>query len=150
MKSAMKYPLSCRSIRCANKPFNAFRLLIVSVIISLIPANEVQAQKDVDYAVHANIIYHFTKYIEWPETDTRTFVVGVVGETPLYDELVKVVKNRKAGNRRIEVKSISASSEIDCEILFISEYSSGNVKKIAAKTAGKPVLLVTEEEGLIA
>ena len=38
------------------------------------------------YAVHANIIYRFTKYINWPDDrKTGDFVIGVVGDTPLYD-----------------------------------------------------------------
>jgi len=36
----------------------------------------------------------------------------------------------------------------NCQILFISEEESGNLKKIAELTSGTPVLLITEYNGL--
>jgi hypothetical protein len=43
------------------------KLLSPVAIFLLHPFSEVQAQQETDYAVHANIIYHFTKYIDWPD-----------------------------------------------------------------------------------
>lgn len=110
----------------------------------------VKAQQETNYAVHANIIYHFTKYIDWPSsTKSGDFVIGIAGDTPLYDELKKNITNKMAGNQRIVIKRISSIEEVyNCQILFISEDESSDMKKIAAKTAGTPILLVSESEGL--
>jgi hypothetical protein len=106
--------------------------------------------QDVDYSVHANIIYHFTKYIDWPEQKkTGNFVIGVVGDSPLYDELKSSIANKKVRDQAIVIKRISASSAVfNCHILFISDDESSSFKKIASATKGSSVLLVSESEGL--
>ena len=103
-----------------------------------------------NYAVHANIIYRFTKYIDWPpEKKSGDFVIGILGESPLFDEMKTRIEGKMAGNQRIVVKEISVRSALnDCHILFLSAEESEDIKKVLAKVAGKPVLLVSESEGL--
>jgi hypothetical protein len=102
------------------------------------------------YAVHANIIYRFTKYINWPDDKkTGDFVIGVIGDTPLYDELKIFISNKTASGQPFVIKKYSStSSSFNCHILFISDDESENFKRIAANTAGTSTLLVTESEGL--
>ncbi len=102
--------------------------------------------------MHANIIYHFTKYINWPGSKrTGDFVIGIVGETPLYDSLKSFVVDKSAGDQKILVRMYSHSETVyDCQILFISEDESSYLKKILLRTIGTPLLIVTEfQEGTI-
>jgi hypothetical protein len=126
------------------------KLILVTVVFFLPGLRESQAQQPMDYAVQANIIYRFTKYIEWPESKrTGDFIIGIVGESPLTDQLQNFIANKTAGSRKIVIKKFSSSAEIfNCQILFISEDESDNLKKIAARTAGNPILLVSESDGL--
>lgn len=109
-------------------------------------ASKVQAQQEVDYAIHANIIYHFTKYIDWPANKKNgDFIIGVIGESSLYDELKKNVASKTVGKQKIVIEKFSASSvSFKCQILFIGEDENRSLKKINAATIGNPVLLVTE------
>jgi len=99
--------------------------------------------------VHANIIYHFTKYIDWPEAKrSGDFIIGVTGDCPLYGELIKTVASKTVNGRKIVIKKINASAaSFNCHILFICEDESSEIKKIAARTAETAVLLVSESEG---
>jgi hypothetical protein len=108
-----------------------------------------KAQNAIDYSVHANIIYHFTKYVDWPaKKKSDDFIIGVIGETTLFDELKKITVNKKAGNQRIVVRRFSPSqTTYDCHILFLCEEESGSLKKISARTENNAVLLVCEEKG---
>jgi len=108
------------------------------------------AQQPGDYDIQANIIYRFTKYIDWPDGKKNgDFIIGLVGDSPLTDALTSFIVNKTAGNRKIIIKRFSTSSEIfNCHILFISEEESASLKKIALRTAGNPVLIVTESDGL--
>jgi hypothetical protein len=128
----------------------ASKLLLVAVILLLCSLHKVQAQGETNYAVHANIIYHFTKYIDWPQDKkSGEFIIGVIDNTVLYDELSKNTAAKMVGSQKIVIKSFSSSaSSFNCHILYIGEEASGNIKKIVAKTAGSAVLLVTESEGL--
>jgi YfiR/HmsC-like len=109
-----------------------------------------EAQHESGYAVHANIIYHFTKYIDWPDNKkSGAFIIGIIGDTPLYDELNKNIAGKMVGYQKIIIKKFpSSASFFNCHILFIPDDESGNMKKVAAMTAGSSTLLVSETEGL--
>jgi hypothetical protein len=110
-----------------------------------------RAQQTMDYSVHANIIYHFTKYINWPDDKkTGDFVIGVVGDSPLYDKLKNLSDlNKTVGTQKIVVKKYSHSAQsFNCHILFIGEEESSSLKRIAANTTASSMLLVTESDGL--
>lgn len=109
-----------------------------------------QAWAQNTYTVHANIIYRFTKYVNWPsDKKSGDFIIGIVGDTPLTEELKNFTANKTVAGQQIVVKKYSASaSSFNCQILFLCDDESGSVKRIAANTAGTPTLLVTESEGL--
>jgi hypothetical protein len=125
------------------------KLTLISIFL-LLALPVIKAQTTIDYAVHANIIYRCTKYIEWPDNmKTGDFVIGVVGNSPLYDELKNFTANKAVGNQKIVIKKFSSSSaSFNCHILFIDEDESRNVKKIASQTEGTPTLIFSESEGL--
>jgi hypothetical protein len=129
----------------------ARKWVLVIIILFAVPHSHIKAQQPtMDYAVHANIIYHFTKYIDWPPAQkSGDFVIGVVGDSPLYDALKKAVSLKTAGQQRIVVKRLSPSlASFDCQILFVTAGHSSSLKKIISRSAGVPMLIVSEEEGL--
>jgi hypothetical protein len=127
-----------------------FKRLLFLFAIVLMNTVSTKAQQPSDYAVQANIIYRFTKYIDWPDNKkTGDFVIGVVGDSPLTEELKSFIANKSVGNRKIVIKNFPSSAEAyPCHILFISEDESSSLKKIAARTSGSSLLLVSESEGL--
>jgi YfiR/HmsC-like len=127
-----------------------YNFLFLLFIFFIQGFSRAEAQYESDYAVHANIIYHFTKYIDWPENKkSGDFIIGVIGDSPLYDELNKNIANKMVGFQRIVIKKISPSvAFFNCHILFIADEESGSMKKIVSRTEGTSVLLVTETEGL--
>lgn len=126
--------------------------VVVMMLFSISPFLNGKAQNTINYSVHANIIYHFTKYIDWPDKNkTNDFIIGVIGETMLFDELKRITGNKKAWNQRIVVRRFSPSqTTYDCHILFLSEEESSSLKKITARTEKDAVLLVCEEKGAAA
>lgn len=119
-------------------------------LLLLILATNARAQQITDYKVHANIIYRFTKYIEWPESTQRgDFIIGIVGDSPLYQELGNLTNGKFVGNQRILIRKFSVgAASYHCQMLFISQEESRSLKKIALVTADMPVLLITEDNGL--
>ncbi|HMI59672.1 MAG TPA: YfiR family protein [Puia sp.] len=105
---------------------------------------------DTDYKIQANIIYRFTKYVDWPvNRKNGDFIIGIVGESPLYDDLKTLCANKTVGNQKIVVMKMSPSANsYNCHMLFISEEESGSLKKIDRLTAGDPILIISESEGL--
>ncbi len=125
-------------------------ILLCVLFISL--SINASAQNEKSYSTQANIIYHFTRYIDWPPVKkTGDFVIGVTGDSPLFDSLRKNIGNKLAGNQRIVITRISpTSANFDCHILFLSGDDSRHIKEISSKTAKSPTLLVTAEMGLAA
>jgi hypothetical protein len=121
-------------------------LLFIFLCVILSP---VHAQQGKGHAVQANIIYHFSKYINWPdEMKSGDFVIGVIGEPHLIEALQKAVANKTVGDQPIVISSFSTgATSYSCHILFVSDEESDYLKKIVAATAGHPVLLVSETEG---
>ena len=124
--------------------------LLVIMVVTIFTNLQIFAQSNMDYAIHANIVYRFTKYIDWPESKKQgDFVIGIVGDSPLYGELKSFITNKTVGQQKIVIKKLSSSeTSYNCHILFIAEDRSGSVKKIAATTKGTSTLLVSESDGL--
>jgi hypothetical protein len=101
-----------------------------------------------DYRFHSVFIYNFTKYIQWPPAQqTGDFVIAVVGNSPVYDELEKITINKMVGNQKIVVKKYRSVGEIDnCQILYVPGNASFDA--VYEKIKGKPVLMITEKTGL--
>jgi YfiR/HmsC-like len=128
---------------------NFFKQTCVGLLL-LASVTNARAQQNSDYKVHANIIYRFTKYIEWPESTKRgDFIIGIVGDSPLYDELGSLTAGKFVGNQRIVIRKLPAGAgAYQCQMLFISQEESRSLKKIALISADSPVLLITEDNGL--
>jgi len=103
-----------------------------------------------NYSIQANIIYQIRKYINWPaDKKTGDFVIGIIGDSPLFEELKKATANKTAGGQKIVIKQFSSSqSSFDCQILFIAEDESNSLKQINAETQAMPILIITERDGL--
>lgn len=126
--------------------FKKQALLLVFIMMCV----QLPAQPNNNYALHANIIYRVTKYINWPE-DTRSgdFVIGIVGDSPLYDELKELVAGKKVDKQKIIITKFSPSaSSYNCQILFICEDASSRFKKIVSKTINNSTLIISEADGL--
>lgn len=126
-----------------------FKLLCIAGL-SLLSSFRGRAQHETDYTLQANIIYRITKYIDWPANKRAgDFVIGIVGDSPLYDELKSLSANKTVGAQKISVVKISPQAgSYNCHILFIGEEESGSLKRIAPLTAGAPILIITESNGL--
>jgi hypothetical protein len=120
------------------------------ILLMLLATSKVQAQQSISYALHANIIYRFTKYVEWPDYEkSGNFIIGIVGDTPLFNELEQFIENKTVGSKKIVIKKMSSSADsYNCQILFISEDKSKSLKKIAEITSATSTLIVSESSGL--
>lgn len=75
---------------------------------------------DVEYKVKAGYLYNFTKFITWPEDNSETFNLCIVGEDP-FGDLINPIEQRSAFGRPIKLFRFSSfNSEQRCHILFVS------------------------------
>ena len=109
--------------------------------------------------IKVTFLYNFTRFIEWPEDYKEgNFIIGVVGDTPLYGELLAMKENMEKdnktfvtkGNQPISVlKYLSYKALGKCHIVFVSNNCSNQLSSIVEKTTAHHTLLVTEKLDLI-
>ena len=119
---------------------------ILFLIIGFVSTANAQVSK-----LQPFFIYNFIKQIEWPaSSSTGDFVIGVVGQSEITGELIKLSKTKKVNERRIIVKNFSSVSDIsNCQILFVPANHNSSLQKAIEKLGGASTLVITEAEGAI-
>jgi len=113
------------------------------------------APANLEYEVKAAFLYNFAKFVEWPSTAFATpdapLVFCIVGPNPFDGRLERVVSDRTANGRRIEVRdAVSVNETGGCHLVFVPESEENAVARlvhVAASVPGVPVLTVGETEG---
>lgn len=121
----------------------------VSISIILLTLNLTSfAQTDISRA-EALFIYNFSRLIEWPQNyKSGPFVIGVLGDSPVYDQLEGFTKGKQVGSQPIQVKKFNSAAEISiCHILFIPFSETKNLPSVTPKLSGKSTLVITEKSG---
>ncbi len=128
------------------KKFKHIALLTISFFVFLC-VKQARCQ-EYNYKINAAYIYNFTKYIEWPAEITKTgnFVIGIIGNSPVYDELTSIAKQRKIGTKNIEVRQIKPEDAKFCHVVVVSNSSCNVLKQLSELTKSKPILVITEKE----
>ncbi len=108
-----------------------------------------QSEKINEQTAKALFVYNFTKYIEWPvEKREAKFIIGIYGHSDILSELMNFTYGKMVDNKPIEVQLIKSEEHISsCNILYVPQSYSTEVKEIAEKTKNKGVLIITEKNG---
>lgn len=126
-----------------------FRIIALIIGAILLISSFLKAQ-DVNYKLHAGLLYHFTKHIEWPSAKRNgDFVIGVLGNATLFAAVEEMAKNRTVGNQKISVVNVKSAEDADkCHIIYVQRFQNGQFNAIYPKAKSAHVLLITEgEEG---
>lgn len=108
--------------------------------------------QSVNYKSQSLYLYLFSKNIFWPATcNNKDFVIGVYGNSPIYNDLQTMASIKKAGNgQKIVIKKFETLDEIsdDIMIVYITSAKSRDLTKIVEKIGKRPTLIVAERDGL--
>jgi hypothetical protein len=103
-------------------------------------------------AVKAAFLYRFTGYVEWPPAALANapFTIAVLDADGVAAELGRLLQNRQVQNQPAQVRSIKSIKELNnAQMLYIGGAHREGLRHVIAPTAGRPVLIVTnEQEGL--
>ena len=113
-----------------------------------------EAQSPTEYQVKAAYLFNLIRFVEWPdaspaETPSK-WTIGVVGTSPVGDELTKLVESKSILGRELQVKTFQATDDLRvCNILFISESEKKRLPSILAGLRGSSVMTVADMEHFI-
>lgn len=122
-----------------KKGFVVFLLLIIAVPL-------MHAQQELFKSL---FIYNFTKNIDWPsEYKSGNFVISIVGQDGITNELKKLAQSKRVGSQPISVKSVNNVSELQkSNIVFISSTKSSSLASVVDKYKSAPTLVISDQGG---
>ena len=125
------------------------RLVAVLIAATLLFSFKLENMED-ETTVKALFIYNFTKHIEWPKGKINgKFMIGIMGNSPVYDKLVGILKDRKIKDLPVEIKKVVGNDQVEsCDILFIAKSDNERFKDINEKADCYGVLIITEEKDM--
>ena len=125
------------------------KIKILLMAAALITVNAM-AQERPMHEVYSMMVFNFTKYVQWPDhTATGEFVIGVVGNSDVFNTLNTWYGGKPRGSKTYVIKKFSNASEVtDCHVVFIDKSRSGEFESINGKVKGKGTLIITDKNGL--
>jgi hypothetical protein len=126
--------------------FTALVLLLTTVAPRL-----ARGEASREYDLKAVLLYHFTQFVDWPDTAFASpdapLVIGLLGRDPFGNVLDTLVAKETRGNRRIVVERIRhVEAAAHCQILFINVGDSRELPPIFNFLRGRPILTVGDVE----
>jgi len=102
------------------------------------------------HEVYSMMVFNFVKYVQWPANDNgKEFVIGVVGNTEIYNTLTTWYGGKAKGTKTYVIKKFNNASEVtDCQVIFIDKTKSNEFDAVNNKVRGKGTLVVTDRNGL--
>lgn len=127
--------------------FSMKKKFLAIVIISLAFAVNASAQESVT-KMQSLYIYNFIKNIRWKNIEDK-YVIGIFADDSKVADINSVIGIRKFNSKPIEVKKISSPTEAGkCQIVFVSNGYSSNIKQLNNPIVLKNTLLVSEQGGI--
>ncbi|MCC7332532.1 MAG: YfiR family protein [Flavobacteriales bacterium] len=126
---------------------------ILSILICFFILNSsfrINTTIDTNAKIKSVFIYNFTKYIEWPQAYKEgNFIIGFIGESSLYSELLKMAETKKVGNQTLDVIRFQNSTTISkCHVIYVCKDKSDELSTVLKKVKSNSTLVITEENGL--
>lgn len=123
------------------------RTLNLYIVLALcLIAASVRAQTT-NYQVYALFVMNIAKYSSWPDSDGELRIT-VFGKSKAYDELLKQ-NGKHVNGHQVKVTQIENVADIgQPHVLCLADGKSSSLDDIVKATHGKPVMIITEREGL--
>jgi hypothetical protein len=132
----------------------ALTLLAIAVLEASVPCAHAQSPDrggiSREYKIKAAFLYNFGRYVQWPkeafQDPKASFVIGVVGPSPLTPDLRRIAEAKKIQERQLKIRQVSDLEQMDgCHILFFpATLAAESRTKALRHCSGSPILLVGE------
>ncbi len=124
------------------------KLIFTFLAISL--AGVASAQEKPMHEIHSAMLYNFIKYVQWPnEADGGEFIVGVLGEDDVFNTLKQWYDGKPKGSKKYVIKKLTSIADAaTCSVVYLGKGKSSQFEEIKGSIAGKPVLTITNGNGL--
>ena len=140
--------LNYHAVRPGGNPVTA--LLSLFVALSLLVGNPAQASDHGDNAedlIRSAMVFNFCKFVQWPETDLDTLVLGVMvdpGENPDFSS----IQGKAVNQSHITVRQIESPDDLaGCQVVFIPKGHKDKLQGAFAAAQAESILTISEIDG---
>jgi YfiR/HmsC-like len=108
------------------------------------------AQDKPIHEIHAQMMFNFIKYIQWPnEGEGGDFVVGVMGDDDLFNTLKGWYDGKPKGAKKYVIKKLSGADEAStCSVVYLGKSKNKEFDNVKTASSGKPILTITDSFNL--
>ena len=123
-----------------------FAVAILSACTVAVKAQDARPMHE----VYSMMVFNFVKYVQWPTNDdSKQFVIGVVGNSEIYNTLNTWYGGKTKGTKTYVIKKFNSAAEVgDCQVVFIDHSKNSEFDAINEKVKGKGTLVVTDRNGM--
>jgi hypothetical protein len=147
LKSPPAWPRSAFALRAASG-------FLFSLTAGLLFCGIAAAQsgQPSEYEVKGAFLFNFTKFVEWPDSafdgPQAPIVIGIIGDDPFGDSLLRIVAGQKAQGRSILVMKYRRGDDLRrSQVLFVSASERQHSAEILAGLQDASVLTVSDIDG---
>ena len=145
---------SCLRARERGRRYAGIAALLLAAHFPLVDHAVYAGQSPTEYQVKAAYLFNFLKFVEWPDDPAADphgkWEIGFVGDSPVRDELTRLVEGKNVLGRDLQVKKFQAAENPrGCNILFISESEKKRLPTLLAALRGSNVLTVADMDNFI-
>lgn len=132
------------------KLFNKNKIvLFIGMLGAFVLTSSVQKEAKInqkEYLIYASLMNHFAVNTQWPAAKrSGSFVMGVIGASPIEAELKKLAASKKIAGRSIVVKRFKSSTDLSgCHLVFVPKSKNALLTQVANKAKAMNALVVTE------
>jgi hypothetical protein len=124
-------------------------------ILLWISAGVQAAERPDEYQVKAAYILNFAKFVTWPASvfasPSDALTVCVLGQDPFRGALAQVLREKSAGGRGLELRTLSdTDAGGNCRILFVSESGRPRFRRLFEALKASGVLTIGDSPGFTA
>jgi hypothetical protein len=142
----------------ATGPGVVFRAVALVMVVGLaaqgapVLARQADDVAAAEYDVKAVFIHHFTRYLTWPRAAASgPFEIAIVGESAIVAPLRAIAARETVHGRPIAIRTVADIEFLgQPQILFIARSAAPRLSEVLKRTQGRPILTISEEEGLAA
>lgn len=118
-----------------------YLILIISLYPSLLKSQLIEDAKVEN--VMAVYLYNFTKFLEWPESESDKFHIYILGKNSLFEPLEVIAEKQKIFDKYIVVEEINEIKNLTPgSILFIDSKFQKSIKNIVELSSQNHILTV--------
>ncbi|MDD2758741.1 MAG: YfiR family protein [Methylomonas sp.] len=105
-----------------NRVFSSLTEAIAKIaLLFFICVGLAQGNEELEFKIKAAYLYNFTKFISWPDKNTPTFDICIVGNDP-FKNLLDSLETKTAQGKPIHIiRNVATNQMSDCHIVYFDD-----------------------------